>query len=150
MVDDAKPFVDTKNRLKPRMKEVVRKDVICMLDTCIIYPISYSKQASPTHCTFREGCVTIINNDKDELIPTRTIAGRKMCIDFRKLNKETMKSHNQIPLMECILERISSNSYFCFLDGYSGYSLAIQPKDPEKTTFTCPYGTYDYRLMPFG
>ena len=53
--------------------------------------------------------------------------------------------------MEQILERLTNNSYFCFFDGYSGYSqIAIQPDDQEKTTFTCPYGTYAYKLMPFG
>ena len=52
--------------------------------------------------------------------------------------------------MEQILERLTNNSYF-FLDGYSGYSqIAIQPEDQEKTTFTCPYCTYAYKLMPFG
>ena len=53
--------------------------------------------------------------------------------------------------MDRVLERLSNNYYFCFLDGYSGYSqIAIQPEDQEKTTFTCPYGTYAYRLIPFG
>ena len=53
--------------------------------------------------------------------------------------------------MDRILERLSNNSYFCFLDGYSGYSqIAIHPEDQEKTTFTCPYGTYAYRLILFG
>ena len=53
--------------------------------------------------------------------------------------------------MDKILERLTNNSYFYFLDGYSGYSqISIQPEDQEKTTFTCPYGTYAYRLIPFG
>uniref|UniRef100_A0ACD5TNS3 Uncharacterized protein n=1 Tax=Avena sativa TaxID=4498 RepID=A0ACD5TNS3_AVESA len=74
-----------------------------------------------------------------------------MCIDFRKLHKETIKIHKQLPLINYIMEMMFANSYFCFLDGYSGYSqIAIQPEDQEKTTFTCPYGTYAYRLMPFG
>ena len=87
MVEDAKPFVDNHKRLNPKMKEVVRKEVICMLDNGIIYPILDSKWASPTHCIPREECIPIINNDKDELIPARTIVGYIMCIDFRKLNK---------------------------------------------------------------
>ncbi|KAK1627184.1 hypothetical protein QYE76_001499 [Lolium multiflorum] len=48
-------------------------------------------------------------------------------------------------------ERLSKNTHFCFLDGYSGFSqIAVKTKDQEKTTFTCPYGTYAYRRMPFG
>jgi hypothetical protein len=151
MIEDAKPFVDTQRRLNPRMKEVVRKEVIRFLDASVIYPIFDSKWVSPAHCIPKQGSFTVIQNNDDELIPIRTIMGYRMCIDFRKLNKETRKDHKPLPFMEQILERLANNSYFCFLDGYSGYSqIAIQPEDQEKTTFTCPYGTYAYRLMPFG
>ena len=57
-----------------------------------------------------------------ELVPVRSVVGYRMCIDFRKLNRETQKNHKPIPFMDKILERLSNNSYFCFLDGYSGYS----------------------------
>ena len=151
MVEDAKPFVDTQRRLNPRMKEEVRKEVIRLLDAGIIYPISDSKWVSPAHCIPKQGSLTVIQNDEDELIPIRTVTGYRMCIDFRKINKDTLKDHKPLPFMEQILERLTNNSYFCFLDGYSGYSqIAIQPEDQEKTTFTCPYGTYAYKLMPFG
>jgi hypothetical protein len=50
-----------------------------------------------------------------------------------------------------MLERLSKKTHFCFLDGFSGFSqIAIKKEDQEKTTFTCPYGTYAYRRMPFG
>jgi hypothetical protein len=50
-----------------------------------------------------------------------------------------------------MLERLSKKTHFCFLDGYSGFSqIAVKKHDQEKTTFTCPYGTYAYRRMPFG
>ncbi|GJX73266.1 reverse transcriptase domain-containing protein [Tanacetum coccineum] len=50
-----------------------------------------------------------------------------------------------------MLERLAGNQYYCFLDGFSGYfQIPIDPKDQEKTTFTCPYGTFAYRRMPFG
>nr|GFA22466.1 reverse transcriptase domain-containing protein [Tanacetum cinerariifolium] len=53
--------------------------------------------------------------------------------------------------MDQMLERLARNEYYCFLDGFSGYfQIPIDPKDPEKTTFTCPYGTFTYKLMPFG
>jgi hypothetical protein len=60
------------------------KKVIFLLDTCIIYPISDSKWVSLTHCIPKEGSITVINNDDDELIPTMTIIGHRMWIDFRK------------------------------------------------------------------
>ncbi|GJV24913.1 reverse transcriptase domain-containing protein [Tanacetum coccineum] len=50
-----------------------------------------------------------------------------------------------------MLERLAGNKFYCFLDGFSGYfQIPIDPKDQEKTTFTCPYGTFAYRRMPFG
>ena len=50
-----------------------------------------------------------------------------------------------------MLERLANHRYYCFLDGYSGvFQIPIHPDDQEKTTFTCPYGTFAYRRMPFG
>ena len=50
-----------------------------------------------------------------------------------------------------MLDRLAGNEYFSFLDGYSGYNqITIAPEDQEKTTFTCPYGTFTFRRMPFG
>ncbi|GKC06445.1 reverse transcriptase domain-containing protein [Tanacetum coccineum] len=50
-----------------------------------------------------------------------------------------------------MLERLAGNEFYCFLDGFSGYfQIPIDPQDQEKTTFTCPYGTFAYRRMPFG
>jgi len=46
---------------------------------------------------------------------------------------------------------LTGKSFYCFLDGYSGYNqIVINLEDQEKTTFTCPFGTYAYRRMPFG
>nr|GEU76408.1 reverse transcriptase domain-containing protein [Tanacetum cinerariifolium] len=68
-----------------------------------------------------------------------------------KLNEATRKDHFPLPFMDQMLERLARNEYYCFLDGFSGYfQIPIDPKDQEKTTFTCPYGTFAYRHMPFG
>jgi hypothetical protein len=77
--------------------------------------------------------------------------GWRMCIDYRKLNAVTKKDHFPLPFIDEMLERLAKNSFFCFLDGYSGYhQIPIHPDDQSKTTFTCPYGTYAYRRMSFG
>ncbi|GJU21272.1 reverse transcriptase domain-containing protein [Tanacetum coccineum] len=63
----------------------------------------------------------------------------------------TRKDHFPLPFMDQMLERLAGNEYYCFLDGFSGYfQIPIDPLDQEKTTFTCPYGTFAYRRMPFG
>ncbi|GJR20312.1 reverse transcriptase domain-containing protein [Tanacetum coccineum] len=68
-----------------------------------------------------------------------------------EMNEATRKDHFPLPFMDQMLERLAGNQYYCFLDGFSGYfQIPIDPKDQEKTTFTCPYGTFAYRRMPFG
>lgn len=74
-----------------------------------------------------------------------------MHIDYRKLNKATHKDHFPLPFTNHMLERLAKHSYLCYLDGYSGFfQIPIHSLDQEKTTFTCPFGTYAYRRMPFG
>ncbi|XP_024015893.1 uncharacterized protein LOC112089147 [Eutrema salsugineum] len=122
-----------------------------LLEAGIIYPISDSAWVSPVHVVPKKGGVTVVKNDKDELIPTRTVTGHRMCIDYRKLNAATRKDHFPLPFIDQMLERLASHPYYCFLDGYSGFfQIPIHPDDQEKTTFTCPYGTFAYRRMPFG
>ena len=95
--------------------------------------------------------VTVIHNEKNELIPTRTITGWRMCINYRKLNQATRKDHFPLPFMDQMLERLAGKTYYFFLDGYSGYNqITVDPQDQEKTTFTCPFGIFAYRKMPFG
>ncbi|GJS42884.1 reverse transcriptase domain-containing protein [Tanacetum coccineum] len=68
-----------------------------------------------------------------------------------KLNDATRKDHFLLPFMDQMLEPLAGNEYYCFLDGLSRYfQIPINPQDQEKTTFTCPYGTFAYRRMPFG
>ncbi|KAK1631350.1 hypothetical protein QYE76_005665 [Lolium multiflorum] len=151
MEEDAKPVVEHQRRLIPKMKEVVRNEVLKLLEAGIIYPIADSRWVSPVHCVPKKGGMTVVPNDNDDLIPQRIVVGYRMCIDFRKVNKVTKKDHYPLPFIDQMLERLSKNTHFCFLDGYSGFSqIAVKAKDQEKTTFTCPYGTYAYRRMPFG
>ena len=79
----------------------------------------------------------MITNEKNELIPTRTITGWRMCINYRTLNSMTRKDHFPLPFMDQILERVAGHEFYCFLDGYSGYNqIEITLEDQEKTTFT--------------
>jgi hypothetical protein len=72
---NAKPSREMQRRLNPNMKEVVKNEVIKLLDNGIIYPISDSKWVSPTQVVPKKSGVTVITNEKNELILTRTITG---------------------------------------------------------------------------
>nr|GFA28436.1 reverse transcriptase domain-containing protein [Tanacetum cinerariifolium] len=105
---------------------------------------------SPVHCVPKKGGMIVIKNDENELVPTRLVTGWRVCIDYRKLNEATRKDHFPLPFMDQMLERLAGNEYYCFLDGFFGYfEIPIDLKDQEKTTFTCPYGTFAYKRMPF-
>ncbi|GJZ47245.1 reverse transcriptase domain-containing protein [Tanacetum coccineum] len=151
LLDDKKPVVQKQRRLNPNMQEVVKKEIVKLLDTGIIYLIANSPWVSPVYCVPKKGGITVVTKENDELVPTRTVTGWRVYIDYRKLNEETAKDHFTLPFMDQMLERLAGNKYFCFLDGFSGYfQIPIDPNDQEKTTFTCPFGTYAYRRMPFG
>ncbi|GKC24360.1 reverse transcriptase domain-containing protein [Tanacetum coccineum] len=151
MEEDYKPTVQSQRRVNPKIHEVIKKEVIKLLDAGMIYPISDSPWVSPIHCVPKKGGITVVANEDNELIPTRLVTGWRVCIDYRKLNEATRKDHFPLPFMDQMLERLAGNEFYCFLDGFSGYfQIPIDPQDQEKTTFTCPYGTFAYRRMPFG
>ncbi|GKA49078.1 reverse transcriptase domain-containing protein [Tanacetum coccineum] len=151
MEDDCKPSVQSQRRVNPKIHEVIKKEVIKLLDAGMIYPISDSPWVSPIHCVPKKGGMTVVANEENELIPTRLVTGWRVCIDYRKLNEATRKDHFPLPFMDQMLERLAGNEFYCFLDGFSGYfQIPIDPHDQEKMTFTCPYGTFAYRRMPFG
>uniref|UniRef100_A0A2N9ID69 Reverse transcriptase domain-containing protein n=1 Tax=Fagus sylvatica TaxID=28930 RepID=A0A2N9ID69_FAGSY len=120
--EEVKTSREPQRRLNPNMKEVVKSEVLKLLDAGIIYPIADSKWVSPT-----------------QVVPKK------------KLNAATRKDHFPLPFIDQVLERVAGHSFYCFLDGYSGYyQIEIDLEDQDKTTFTCPFGTYAFRRMPFG
>ncbi|GJX71385.1 reverse transcriptase domain-containing protein [Tanacetum coccineum] len=140
----------TQRRVNPKIHDVIKKEVEKLLDAGLIYPISDSPWVSPVHCVPKKGGMTVVTNDENELVPTRLVTGWRVCIDYRKLNEATQKDHFPLPFMDQMLERLTGNEYYCFLDGFSSYfQIPIDPKD-QKTTFTCPYEMFAYRRMPFG
>ena len=87
-------------------------------------------------------------NEKGEDIQTRFPMKWRLYIDYRKLNLAMKDHHFLLPFIDQILDRLARSSYFCFLDGYSGYNqIAIHPDDQEKTTFTYPFGTFAFRHL---
>nr|GEY95842.1 putative reverse transcriptase domain-containing protein [Tanacetum cinerariifolium] len=151
MEDNFKPVGQLHRRLNPKVQDVVKTEIIKLLNAGLIYTISGSPWASPIHVVPKKGGMTVITNENNELVSTRIVTGWRICIDYRKLNDETRKDHFLLPFIDQMLEILSTNDYYCFLDGFSGYfQIPLTPQDQEKTTFTCPYETFAYRRMPFG
>ena len=93
----------------------------------------------------------MIRTENNAPLLSRTVTGWRICIDYQKLNKATRKYHFPLPFLDQMLDRLAGHVYYYFLDGYSGYNkIIISLEDQEKTTFTCPYGTFAFRRMPFG
>nr|GEW43320.1 reverse transcriptase domain-containing protein [Tanacetum cinerariifolium] len=149
--EDFTPVVQHQRRVNPKIHDVIKQEVIKLLDAGLIYPISDIPSVSPVHCVPNKGGFTVVENEDNELIPTRLVTGWRVYIDYHKLNEATRKDHFPLSFMDHMLERLAGNQYYCFLDGFSGYfQIPIDPKDQKKTTFTYPYGTFAYRRMPFG
>ncbi|XP_075479346.1 uncharacterized protein LOC142520228 [Primulina tabacum] len=135
MEKEHSPTTQPQRRLNPAMQEVVKK----------------SKWVSHLHVVPKKGGITVDENKNNELIPTRTVNGWRVFIDYRKLNDVTRKDHFPLPFVDQMLERLAGHSFYCFLDGYSRYmQIPVDPEDQHKTNFTCPYGTFTYKRMPFG
>ena len=103
------------------MQEVVRAEVLKLLQAGIIYPISDSTWVSPTQVVPKNSGVTFVHNEKGEEVPTRLATGWRVCIAYKRLNEVTRKDHFLLPFMDQLLEIIYEHPFYCFLDGYSGY-----------------------------
>ncbi|GJS27126.1 reverse transcriptase domain-containing protein [Tanacetum coccineum] len=93
MEEDYKPAVQHQRRVNPKIHDVIKKEVEKLLDAGLIYPISDSPWVSPVHCVPKKGGFTVVENDENELIPTRLVTGWRVCIDYHKLNEATRKDH---------------------------------------------------------
>ena len=82
------------------MREVVKKEVLKLLDTGIIYPIPHSEWISPVQVVPKKEGMTVVENSKNELIPQRTVTGWRICIYYRKLNKAIEKDHFPLPVAD--------------------------------------------------
>ncbi|CAM8956244.1 unnamed protein product [Rhodiola kirilowii] len=102
------------------MMEVVQKEIQKLLDANVIYPISDSQWVSPVHVVPKKTGITVEKNADSEMVTTRVKNGWRMCIDYRKLNAIDFQA------------------------------TPIAPEDQEKTTFTCPFGTFAFRRRSFG
>jgi len=117
-----KLVVQPQRRRNLTMKRVVKKEVLKLLDAGMIYPISDNTWVSHVHVVPKKGGMVVVTNEKNELIPTRTVTVWRMCIDYRRLSQATRKDYFPLPFMVQMLERLAGQAFYCFLDGYSRYN----------------------------
>jgi hypothetical protein len=131
--DQIRPVRKPQRRMNPALKDIVKEELQKLLHANFIYPISDSKWVSPL-----------------VIVPKKNGKWR-ICVEFQELNKATYRDYFPFPFIDQVLDTLSGKRYFSFLDGFSGYNqIQISPEDQDKTTFTFPWGTYAYRVLPFG
>ena len=117
----AKPVTEQQRKLNPVMKEILK-----LLELGIIYPISDSEWVSLVHVVPKKIGITIVRNEKNELVSMRFQNSWKMCIDFKNLNAATRKYHFPLPFIDKMLERLPGKFFFYVLNGYSGcYQICV-------------------------
>ncbi|GJW08560.1 reverse transcriptase domain-containing protein [Tanacetum coccineum] len=117
MEEDYTPAVQHQRRVNPKIHDVIKKEVEKLLDAGLIYPISDSPWVSPVHCVPKKGGFTVVENEQNELIPTRLVTGWRVCIDYRKLNEATLGRHFPLTIHgpKCSIWRLAENDDYCFL-----------------------------------
>ncbi|KAL3686421.1 hypothetical protein R1sor_008995 [Riccia sorocarpa] len=131
---DARPYLAKPYRLNPQFGVLVRKELDKLLECNFIYPSEESEWASPIL-----------------VVPKKDTGKIRICVDFRVLNQQTIPDPFPIPFTDMLLDEVVGSELFSFMDVFSGYNrIAIAPEDQHKTTFVTPWGTFAYRVMPFG
>jgi hypothetical protein len=131
--DDTKPFRQKLKRINPKLAPLVQYELKKMLDAGIISPTKHSSWCS------------------NLVVVRKKNGGIRLCIDFRNLNLACIKDNYPLPNMETLLQRVTSSKIMSMLDGFFGYNqVLVRKEDQNKTTFTTPWGTFEYLRMPFG
>nr|GEY07122.1 reverse transcriptase domain-containing protein [Tanacetum cinerariifolium] len=107
--EDFELAVQHQRRVNPKIHDVIKQEVLKLLDAGLIYPISDSHWFSPVHYVQKKGGFIVVENEENELISTRLVTGWRVCIDYRKFNEANRKDHFPLPFMDQMLERLAGN-----------------------------------------
>lgn len=130
--EDFRPVRQPQRRMNHALKNIVKEELQKLLDAGFIYPILDSQWVSPLVIVPKKNCKW------------------RICVDYRVLNKATQKDNFPLPFIDQVLDTLARKKFFSFLDRFSGYNqIQIAPKNQDKTTFTCPWGTFAFRVLPF-
>lgn len=122
LIKDCNSSVNKQQKLNPLIQEVVKKKIIKRLEAWVIYPISGSSWVIPIQCAPKKSGLTIMKNEKDQLVSTQPMIGWHVCIDYRHLNLWTEKDHFPLPCMDQMLDPLVGKGWYYFLHGYSGHN----------------------------
>ena len=130
---DVKPYQQKLRRMNPVLLPTIEKELEKFLDAQIIVPLRYSSWVA-------------------NLVPVRKKNGEiRLCVDFRNLNKSSLKYNYPLPKMDQLLQKVSGANKLSMLDGFSSYNqILVKSEDREKKTISTPWGTFMYAHMPFG
>jgi hypothetical protein len=103
-----KPVRKPQRRINPALKDLVKEEIQKLLNVVFIYPISKIKWVSPF-----------------VVVPNKVTGKWRICVDFRELNKATLKDYFPLPFIDQVLDTLSGNKYFSFLDGYNKYNQIL-------------------------
>jgi hypothetical protein len=130
--EGCQPIRQPQRRMNPSLKQIVKDELHKLLDVGFIYPILDSQWVSPL-----------------VIVPKKNGKWR-ICVDYRELNKVTQKDHFPLPFIDQVLDTLVGKRFFSFLYVFNRYNqIQIAPEDQDKTTFTSPWGTFAYRVLPF-
>src|SRR5208282_1201099 len=130
--EDATPIKQRFYRTSYQNQQFIKEEIGHLLDVGLISP-SNSQWSSP---------VVIVEKKNGK---------KRLCVDYRKLNKVTKKDCYPLPRIDDMLETLSGAQWFSSLDLASGFwQVELDPKDREKSTFITRFGTYEFTVMPFG
>ena len=114
------------------MQVVVKREIIKWLDAGVIYLIADSSWVCPVQCVPKKGGMTVVPNEKNELVQMRPVTRWRVCMHYPKLNAWTEKDHFPMPFMDHMLDRLPGKGWYCFLVGYLRYNhISIAPEDQQ-------------------
>ena len=138
LIDGSVPVRQRQYRLNPKYSLMVKEEIDRLLEAGFIFSVNNSEWVSPIVVVLKK-----VGADGKAKI--------RVCQDFQKLNAATKKDYFLLPFTDIILDHVSGQECYSFLDGFSGYNqVSIRMEDQLKTTFTTEWGTFAFNRMPFG
>ncbi|RVW76825.1 Transposon Ty3-G Gag-Pol polyprotein [Vitis vinifera] len=133
LLPHARPVKQKLRRLHPRWSLQVKEEIQKQLSVGFLSVVEYPEWLA-------------------NVVPVPKKDGKvRVCVDFRDLNKASPKDDFPLPHIDMLVDSTAGHSMLSFMDGFSGYSqILMAPEDMEKTSFITEWGTYCYRVMPFG